>query len=401
MMMNKGRKVLARLKRLAGQMELMSDNYHKVMTAYVQLVVMYGTELCWKGEGKPGMSGGAGELQKLVNQEARAVTGCFRTTNLGALTMESRLRPATAQLDNRQRQFTAQLLSLPAGSEARGIMGAHSAIGRRLEASIGYSGRVEGTEMVSRPVKTDAVRIVEEQKRAIEEAEKDREGLTIFTNGSRLESGATGYGMAWKAGNRWVGVKAHIGYNQEAFDVECAALARVLEVAARRRTGPKAVTIFTDLQAAMARIASEEPGPAQRYVRQTREWIKELRKRDRNLRIELHWCPAHSGATGNEEADKWAKQVAEEPDAQGVEWMDYKDRYGRWSMPLPRSLANLKQDISEKKWEEAWMWSKKRVRGRKYLMPKTIHQNKLVAQSSKRLAGRYHQLRTRHCRTGQ
>jgi len=120
------------------------------------------------------MSSGAGELQKLVNQEARAVTGCFRTTNLGALAMESGLRPATAQLDNRQRRFTARLLSLPAGSEARGIVGAQPAIGRRLEASIGYSGRVEGTEITSRPEKMEAVRIVEERERAIEEAEKDR-----------------------------------------------------------------------------------------------------------------------------------------------------------------------------------------------------------------------------------
>jgi len=77
MMMKKGRKALARLKRLAGQMGLTSGNCRKVMTACVQSIAMYGTELWWKGEGKPRMSNGVGELQKLVNQEARAVTGCF------------------------------------------------------------------------------------------------------------------------------------------------------------------------------------------------------------------------------------------------------------------------------------------------------------------------------------
>jgi len=77
-----------------------------------------------------------------------------------------------------------------------------------------------------------------------------------------------------------------------------------LEVAAKRRTGPKAVTIFTDAQAAMARIASEEPGPAQQYAQQAREWIAKLRRSDRNLRIEFRWCPAHSGVAGNEEADR-------------------------------------------------------------------------------------------------
>jgi len=101
-------------------------------------------------------------------------------------------------------------------------------------------------------------------------------------------------------------------------------------VAARRRTRPKAVTVFTDAQAAMARIASDEPGPTQQYARQARKWIAKLRERDRNVRIEFRWCTAHSGVAGNEEADKWAKQAAEEPDARGVEWMGYKDRYGRY-----------------------------------------------------------------------
>ena len=76
-------------------------------------------------------------------------------------------------------------------------------------------------------------------------------------------------------------------------------VARALEVAARRRTGPKAVTIFTDLQAAMARIASEEPGPTQEYARQARKWIAKLRERDRKVRIEFWWCPANSGVAGN------------------------------------------------------------------------------------------------------
>jgi len=53
------------------------------------------------------------------------------------------------------------------------------------------------------------------------------------------------------------------------------------------------------------------------------------------------------------------------------------------------------------KWEEAWTWSKKRVKGKKYQMPKTMHQNNMVARGPKRLAGRYHQLKTGHCRTGQ
>ena len=67
-------------------------------------------------------------------------------------------------------------------------------------------------------------------------------------------------------------------------------------------------------------------------------------------------------------------------------------------MPPPRSLANLKREISE---EEAWTWSRNRVKGKKYQMRKTMHQNNMVARGPKRLAGRFHQLKTGHCRTGQ
>jgi len=42
-----------------------------------------------------------------------------------------------------------------------------------------------------------------------------------------------------------------MGYNQEAYDAECAALARALESASRRNMTPERVTIFTDAQAAI------------------------------------------------------------------------------------------------------------------------------------------------------
>ena len=45
------------------------------------------------------MKGGEVERQKLVNQEACAVRWCFRTTNLGALMVESSIRPAVSQAE--------------------------------------------------------------------------------------------------------------------------------------------------------------------------------------------------------------------------------------------------------------------------------------------------------------
>ena len=46
-----------------------------------------------------------------------------------------------------------------------------------------------------------------------------------------MEDGAAGYAVVWKKGVSWAGIETHMGYNQEAYDAECAALARALESA--------------------------------------------------------------------------------------------------------------------------------------------------------------------------
>jgi len=71
-------------------------------------------------------------------------------------------------------------------------------------------------------------------------------------------------------------------------------------------------------------------------------------------------------------ADEWAKLAADEPDAHGVEWFNFRDPSGqvrKRKLPLPRSLANVKRGFSEKKWAEAKGWAKKRLdktKNRKY-----------------------------------
>jgi len=170
------------------------------MTACVQSVAMFGPELWWKGDHVRGTMGQADELQLLVNQEARATTGCFRTTNLGALSMESGLRAAATQLENRQRRFGLWLLSLPQGDQAREIVGAPTEIGRRLTNALAYAGRVESTVLCEEPETLDAELLQEEEAEAKTAAERERPGLTMFTDGSRLDNGAAGYAVVWKNG---------------------------------------------------------------------------------------------------------------------------------------------------------------------------------------------------------
>jgi len=207
----------------------------------------------------------------------------------------------------------------------------------------------------------------------------------------------------WKSGQTWKGIKTHMGYNQEAYDAECAALARALEEASRRNLTPEQVTIFADAQAAISRMVSDKPGPGQQYALQARKHIATLRRARPGITIEIRWCPAHKGIAGNEKADEWAKRAAEEPDTHGVEWLSYNydGRSEVRAVPLPRSLANLKREISEKKWVEARQWAGGRTAKAKYKMPESQKPDGMVAGSTKKLASRVYQLKTGHCRTGQ
>jgi len=277
------------------------------MMACIQSAAMFGSELWWKGDHITGTKGRAEELQLLVNQEARATTGCFRTTSLGALSMESGLRAATTQLENRQRRFGLRLLSLPQGDQAQEVVGAPTVIGRRLTNALAHSRRTERTVLLEEPDALDADVLQEEEVQAKAEAERSRPGLTMFTDGSWLDDGATGYSVVWKKGLTWAGAKVHRGNNQEAYDAKCAALAHALELAALRNTTPEQVTIFSNVQAAIRRMASDEPGPGQQYAIQVRKHIAALRRARPGITIEIQWCPAHEGIAGNEKADEWAK----------------------------------------------------------------------------------------------
>ena len=215
-------------------------------------------------------------------------------------------------------------------------------VGRRLTNALAHAGSTENTVLLEEPATVGAELLQEEEDEAKAAAERVRPGLTMFTDGSRLEDGATGYAVVWKNGRTWEGIKAHMGYNQEAYDAECAALARALESVTRGHV-PERVTIFSDAQAAIRRMASDEPSPGQQYAIRARAHIATLRRARPGITIEIRWCPAHKGITGNEVADRWAKVGAEKSGSRGVEHL----------VPLPRSLANLKREISEKNWVEA------------------------------------------------
>jgi len=93
----------------------------------------------------------------------------------------------------------------PKGDQARELVGAsNSALGQRLQSALGcWNGR-EGTVLLEVASPLDASTTIEEEVAAALEAKQlDRPGLTIFTDGSCLENGATGHAATWKKGLTW------------------------------------------------------------------------------------------------------------------------------------------------------------------------------------------------------
>jgi hypothetical protein len=98
--------------------------------------------------------------------------------------------------------------------------------------------------VLEEPGAFEANRIQEEEATTRTEAERPSSGLTMSTDGSRLDSGAAGYAATWQNGQHWVGIETNMGYNQKGNDTECAALVRALETAAKRQTTPEMVQLL-------------------------------------------------------------------------------------------------------------------------------------------------------------
>jgi len=131
----------------------------------------------------------------------------------------------------------------------------------------------EKTVLLKDPESFDVKLIQEERAEANREAEMERPGLVMFTDGSQLEEAAARYAVVWRNSQTWKDIKIHMSNNQETFDTKCAALVRVLDSASRRNTTPECITIFTDVQVAIWRMATNEPGPGQKNALEARRHI--------------------------------------------------------------------------------------------------------------------------------
>ena len=122
-----------------------------------------------------------------------------------------------------------------------------------------------------------------------------------------------GAACVWETPGGWNGRRYHLGSNKEDFDAEVFAVYRALSVIEQRQERERQYTIFVDSTSAITRVGDDSLGPGQRFAVAAIEVCSRIINKDNSVTI--RWVPAHSGATGNEVADQYARSAAtgEEP----------------------------------------------------------------------------------------
>ena len=133
---------------------------------------------------------------------ARSTLGSFRSTLQGILAAESGLTPARALLDHRQARFTQRLYARPreGGGPEEILARERAALTTRLRA---LGGTRRGLETVEPQVWSEGRSFprqifIEAEMAALETARNWWSRDTIWTDGSRFDSGEVGATCVWR-----------------------------------------------------------------------------------------------------------------------------------------------------------------------------------------------------------
>ena len=391
------RRVLNRAKRMDSAVQKMVGKYgvppasaRNLQQALIHGTLLYGAELSWNGTKKEEKN-----VQILTNRMGRASLGVRRTTPLGIVTAESALLPARALLDHRQASFALRLLARPVNSRGQEEILEHrgsdltARIRRRCGLKRGETAEVQRWEEF-RELRAEVY--MEKREEALktagewlEEAQKD----TVWTDGSRLESGAVGAAVAFKEEGIWKGQGTYLGKNKEVFDAEVFATGQAIRTFSDRNEENRRYTIFSDSQAALNRVQHDRTGPGQAVAIQAIAMTQALT--DRGNTLALRWTPSHAGIEGNDQADKRAKRAAE-----GLEGR------AEHAYLLEASLAYLTRTVTETRSKATAEWIRNHSgRHRRYHPPKGGKMRKSLNRTRKELASRYYQLQSGHAATAE
>jgi ribonuclease HI len=414
--LQKAKKAEARVRALCRQRGLLPGLIWRIQKAAVQAVALYGAELWWRGQ-----KDRTGGIQRLINQQARAITGAFWTTPIGPLIREAALEPAESLLEARQLGYAARILGLPTNQPTRQILPVtfrdgdqHAqpgeqptgdrawaeetprgpwSLGQHLARQLGKSLRIdpsggfEETTEISQGLFPGVIRVLPMEE-ALIAAREQRPGLSLWSDGSRFDNGRVGAGVAWQALGVWQARGIPLGLGKEVFDAELIGACEALELALKDRDkGP--VTVLLDSQAAISRLQHQRAGPGQGLAIRAHRAAHALGAQGRPATIQ--WVPGHHGIEGNERADQAAKQAASKT-----------PRGGQGKL----SLAYTHRTRTEVARAQRQQWLTKAL-GRRSLPAQRAYRalpgwklDPALASAPKKIASRYYQLKTGHAAIG-
>ncbi len=216
--MKKAKAAEFRIKQLSKTYGLSPGLVRRIQIAAVQSVALYGAELWWRNQ-----KNYQKDLQKLINRQARSITGMYQSSPIPSLMSESGLLPAHVLLDFRQRKYAHRILSLPDSIPTKDILpitlrtGDGTAqpedlsesdsiwltaqriktYGQHLaqQVSVGFSiDPTEGVEPISAmPAQVFPGKIfIAEKSKATDIAKEDQADYALWCDGSKLDQGGAG-----------------------------------------------------------------------------------------------------------------------------------------------------------------------------------------------------------------
>ena len=149
-----------------------------------------------------------------------------------------------------------------AQSEAAKTLGQHLAQKLATLLEVDPSGGFERTvETCSEAFPGEIV--IKEAEEALRKVQEAGQGLMLWSDGSQLENGRVGAGVAWKPKHSpWKTEEIPLGKRLEVFDAELHDVCSALEIAQKRKCDGK-MTVFLNSQAAIRHLQHTEPGSGQ------------------------------------------------------------------------------------------------------------------------------------------
>jgi len=173
----------------------------------------------------------------------------------------------------------------------------------------------------------------------VEQDEVVEPDITLYTDGSKMESG-TGYGWAACSGDTSVAEESmYLGKKASVFQAEVTAIEAAVRWCVTNCDKDTEVLIRSDSQSAIQ--ALHNPATRSAIVQACQQVLRQAKE---NLRIAIKWVRGHADNTGNELADSLAKEGSNmNPDTVGPE------------LPIP--MSEIKRSLKDHfvaKWQERW-----------------------------------------------